>query len=354
MGLEMAKHGDLVVFIDAENASPKWGVPLYVWLCQNYAVRECYCVGNRNTIPQDYLLLEGREFHVVNSMLGKDSADTWLVMLGTRELCLRRSVKKIAIFSNDRDFAPLAFMAAERGKEVVIYAANLPGTQGLVQTIKRTEAGDAASVQLIELDKLVGRQLDKPKLEFKERLWQGARNLVQAPLKLWRSRGEQETTEGGTGVMEHHELVPASKPRRPRRVKTAEGKEAQKCSVTKPKAEPQRRGRPAKISFSQVGGTSEKLFEALPKEIRNYFARRRSQQKLILAPGPQGEILEVPFVDGMKMEVLYQMMLKMEIIKNGHEIEGMLKTLGLVRKDGCVFYDTKGLSEAADRAGKKK
>ena len=124
--------------------------------------------------------------------------------------------------------------------------------------------------------------------------------------------------------------------------------------MTKPKEESKRRLRQGRIAFSQVGGTSERLFEALPQEVRNYFARRRNQQKLILVPGPKGEILEVPFIDGMKMEVLCQMMLKMEIMKNSYEFKGLLKTLGLVRKDGCVFYDTQGLSEAANRAGSKK
>ena len=150
----MSLSGDLVIFIDAENASAKWGVPLYVWLCQNFKVRECYCVGNRATVAKDYLLLEGPKFHLVNSMLGKDSADTWLVMLGSRELCLRRSVKKVAILSNDRDFAPLAYLAAERQKKLIIYAAGNSGTEGLKQAIKRTEAGEAASVEVIELDKL--------------------------------------------------------------------------------------------------------------------------------------------------------------------------------------------------------
>jgi hypothetical protein len=41
-------------------------------------------------------------------------------------------------------------------------------------------------------------------------------------------------------------------------------------------------------------------------------------------------------------------------MKNSYEFKGLLKTLGLVRKDGCVFYDTQGLSEAANQAGSKK
>jgi hypothetical protein len=158
----MSLSGDLVVFIDAENASPKWGVPLYVWLCQNFKVRECYCVGNRAKTGADYLRLEGPKFHIVNSMVGKDSADTWLVMLGTRELCLRRSVKKVAILSNDRDFAPLAYLAAERKKKLIIYAAAVSGVDGLKQAIKRIEPGESAAVETIDLDKLVGQQLGRP------------------------------------------------------------------------------------------------------------------------------------------------------------------------------------------------
>ena len=175
-------------------------------------------MGNRKSVPQDYLLLEGPRFHLVNSDLGKDSADTWLVMLGSRELCLRRSVKKIAILSNDRDFAPLAYLAAERKKKLIIYAANHVGTESLRQAIKRTEAGEAASVEVIELDKLVGRQLEQPHENLRTKLLTGARNIIKFPQRLWK-KNEEEPVLPSPQVMEPHELVLAILLRRARTLK---------------------------------------------------------------------------------------------------------------------------------------
>lgn len=340
----MSLSGDLVIFIDAENAAAKWGVPLYVWLCQNFKVRECYCVGNRAKVAKEYLLLEGEKFHLVNSMLGKDSADTWLVMLGARELCLRSSVKKIAILSNDRDFAPLAYLAAERGKKLVIYAAKTHGTEGLKQAIKRTEAGEAASVEVIELDKLVGRQLEKPKENLKNKLLMGAMDLMKLPQRVMQKK--KIPALPGAEVMAAHELVPQEKK-----------KKAKKAPKAAPKAVPQAAGKKAKgkaevqvkreiaLPFSQPGGKSEKLFKSLPAGIHNYFVRRRDQVKLILAVGLQGDFLEVPFVEGIHSVMFLRILMAYGVVKDTKADAGFFKSLGLSCKDDIVCFDRAGLAE---------
>ena len=338
----MSLSGDLVVFIDAENASAKWGVPLYVWLCQNFKVRECYCVGNRAKVAKEYLLLEGSKFHLVNSMLGKDSADTWLVMLGARELCLRSSVKKIAILSNDRDFAPLAYLAAERGKKLVIYAAKTNGTEGLKQAIKRTEAGAAASVETIELDKLVGRQLEKPKENLKDKILMGARDLMKLPQRVMQKK--KIPALPGAEVMAAHELVPQEKKKKAKPAQKATPKAAPQPAKKKPKAAPEAK-RELALPFSQPGGKSEKLFKSLPAGIHNYFARRRDQVKLILAVGLQGDFLEVPFVEGIHSVMFLRILMAYGVVKDTKADAGFFKSLGLSCKDDIVCFDRAGLAE---------
>ena len=334
----MSVSGDLVVFIDAENASPKWGVPLYVWLCQNFKVRECYCVGNRAKVAKDYLLLEGPKFHLVNSMLGKDSADTWLVMLGSRELCLRRSVKKVAILSNDRDFAPLAYLAAERKKKLIIYAAKTSGTEGLKQAIKRTEAGEAASVEVIELDKLVGRQLEKPKADLKTKLLSRARNIIKFPQRLWKK--EEKPALPGAQAMAHHEMVPGSSktPKRVRKVKKVAGKKAAELK------------RPLSIAFSQPGGESEKRFSKISVSAHNYLARRHDKIRLILGLSQDGVFVEIPFVDGMQESTFLELLIAYGVIKGGNVDAAFYSSLGLVCRKKTVCYDREELEVEADRA----
>ena len=336
----MSLSGDLVVFIDAENASAKWGVPLYVWLCQNFKVRECYCVGNRAKVAKEYLLLEGTKFHLVNSMLGKDSADTWLVMLGARELCLHSSVKKIAILSNDRDFAPLAYLAAERGKKLVIYAAKTNGTEGLKQAIKRTEAGAAASVETIELDKLVGRQLEKPKENLKNKILMGAMDLMKLPQRVMQKK--KIPALPGAEVMAAHELVPQEK------------KKAKKAPKAAPKAVPQAAGKKAKgkggakrelsLPFSPPGGESEKIFKSLSSNVHNYLARRKDEVKLILVKRQDGAFLEVPFVDGMQSNVFLSILIEYGVIKNTKVEAAFYSNLGLACKENIICFDRAGLS----------
>ncbi len=338
----MSLSGDLVIFIDAENASAKWGVPLYVWLCQNFKVRECYCVGNRATVAKDYLLLEGPKFHLVNSMLGKDSADTWLVMLGSRELCLRRSVKKVAILSNDRDFAPLAYLAAERQKKLIIYAAGNSGTEGLKQAIKRTEAGEAASVEVIELDKLVGRQLEAPKENIKYKLLTGARNIIKFPQRLWKK--EELPALPGAEVMESHELVPS--PRKP-----AKRPKAVKPAPKHKKAEGVKRA--LDISFSQQGGESEKRFRTVSVSVHNYLARRKDKLRLILGLASDGEFVEIPFVDGMQESTFVELLIAYKVVKDGKVEASFYHSLGLTRRQKAVYYDREELEVEAEAKGKE-
>lgn len=342
----MSLSGDLVIFIDAENASPKWGVPLYVWLCQNFSVRECYCVGNRKSVGDEYLRLEGPKFHLVNSDLGKDSADTWLVMLGSRELCLRRSVKKIAILSNDRDFAPLAYLAAEREKKLIIYAAKNAGTQGLQQTIQRLETGEAASVEAIELDKLVGRQLEKPNESLGTKLLTGAKNLMKLPQKLWHKEQEGEKPLPNAHVMATHEMAP-KKTRKARAAKKPAPQPVKKPAKAKGKSGEKR---PLALAFSQPGGESERLFKNLPVSVHNYLVRRREKIKLLLALGQEGDFLEIPFVEGMASGMFLEILINYKVIKGGNVEEDFYRSLGLVCRGQTVYYDREGLEAEADEA----
>jgi len=335
----MSLSGDLVVFIDAENAAAKWGVPLYVWLCQNFKVRECYCVGNRAKVAKDYLLLEGAKFHLVNSMLGKDSADTWLVMLGARELCLRSSVKKIAILSNDRDFAPLAYLAAERGKKLVIYAAKTNGTEGLKQAIQRTEAGEAAAVEVIELDKLVGRQLEKPKANLKSKILMGAKDLIKLPQKVMKKKSPALP---GADVMAAHELVPKEKKKKAKAAPKPAPQPASKKAKGKSGAK-----RELSLPFSPPGGESEKIFKTLSSTVHNYLARRKDEVKLILVKRQDGAFLEVPFVDGMQSNVFLSILIEYGVIKNGKVEAGFYSSLGLSCKGNAICFDRAGLAEKA-------
>lgn len=334
----MSLSGDTVIFIDAENVSVIWGVPLYVWLCQNYKVRECYCVGNRAKVAKEYLRLEGPRFHMVNSKLGKDSADTWLVMLGSRELCLKRSVKKIAILSNDRDFAPLAYLAAERKKKLVIYAADKSGVEGLKQAIKRTEPGEAASVEVIELDKLVGRQLEKPaKANLREKILTGARTLIKFPGKLWPKKAKEKEQESASlpsaEVMDVHTQAPGKNAR------IRIGKKGSKKGVKK---------RDFPLRFSQPDGASERMFHNLSSELHNYLARREDQIRLILAPGSNGDFVEIPFVEGMKTSVFLGILVAFKVIRKGNVSDEFYHSLGLVCRNGAVFYDRDGLDSFTD------
>ena len=328
----MSLSGDLVVFIDAENVSHSWGVPLYVWLGQNFKVRECYCVGNRAKVAREYLLLEGPKFHIVNSMVGKDSADTWLVMLGARELCLRRSVKKIAILSNDRDFAPLAYLAAERKKKLIIYAAAVNGVTGLKQAIKRIEPGDSAAVETIELDKLVGQQLGRPVESWQERFINGARSLIKFPGKLWPGAGKKAAVLPAADVLESHTLVPGR------------GKAAiNPLLLPKKKRKKGNKKQDISLTFSQPGGSSERIFNSLSPELHNYMAKRQSRVKFILAKGLNGELLEVPFVNGMRDTVFLSFLVAFKVVKNGKVDDEFYRSLGLIHSQQAIYYDSEGL-----------
>jgi hypothetical protein len=267
-------------------------------------------------------------------MVGKDSADTWLVMLGTRELCLRRSVKKVAILSNDRDFAPLAYLAAERKKKLIIYAAAVSGVDGLKQAIKRIEPGESAAVETIDLDKLVAQQLGRPVESWQEKLLTGARNLIKFPGKLW-PRKDKTVSLPSANVMEPYLLTPA----KGKAVSRPWGKKKKKKGSQK---------QDLAVFFSQADGASERLFRNLSPELHNYLAKRQSQVKLILAPGLNGEIIEVPFINGMRDTVFLAFLVAFKVVKKGNLDDAFYRSLGLVCRQNAVYYDSEELDSFAD------
>ena len=320
------KKRDLTIFIDGENAAPLWAIPLYVYLVREYSLAECYVIGNTNKIASDYHRFEGKHFHLVNSMTGKNSADTWLVMMATEALCSNK-VNNLAVFSNDRDFAPLARLAAEKKKQITLYAKFDSGNRSLLESFYKANGGDYLKVQLIDGQKPIDEQVEKPKpitlkervlkfLDFKNNFNNKSSELAQQLAQM------KEKQLQDKGKVAPPKVANAKKPKAPK--------------APKPKKKPV----PAKIPFSATDGRGQRLYEEMPASIHNYYDRRGKKGKvsIVLAKDKDGEFIELPFINGMVEGVFTEMISRLKICPEGTSYRMYIKSLGLIIKHERLFY----------------
>lgn len=108
------------IFIDAENMPPKAALESYDFLKAEHNVYRCDVVGKWMTIPRAYKAYLSRKFQIQNSDFGKNSADLWLTVMIARAIYEEPELELLAIFSNDRDFAPVINLAVEKKKQVLL------------------------------------------------------------------------------------------------------------------------------------------------------------------------------------------------------------------------------------------
>lgn len=123
------------VFIDAENMPPNPVLESYDFLKLDHNVYSCDVVGKWGSL----LIYNDRKesgLHLQNSDYGKNSADLWITVLIAKAIYEEPELELVAIFSNDRDFAPIINLAVEKGKQVLLLVMESQYT-GINNTLTR-------------------------------------------------------------------------------------------------------------------------------------------------------------------------------------------------------------------------
>ena len=99
---------------------PKPALESYDFLKSEHNVYKCDVVGKLESLAYAYKNRRNNKFFIRNANFGKNSADLWLTVLIARAIFEEPDLELLAIFSNDRDFAPIVSLAVEKKKQVLL------------------------------------------------------------------------------------------------------------------------------------------------------------------------------------------------------------------------------------------
>ena len=125
------------IFIDAENIKPDIGFRAVDKFRRDFTIERVDIIGKFDTISARYKNA-GEPYRVQNCFYGKNSADTWLCVEIAKTIFEEPLTETIIILSNDKDFLPAIKLAVDR-KKYVIFVSNGTGHKNLrryLQAIK--------------------------------------------------------------------------------------------------------------------------------------------------------------------------------------------------------------------------
>ena len=106
------------IFIDAENVKPEIGFMAVEKFSCEYFVEQVEVIGNESNISSKYLEA-GNQYQVKNCFFGKNSADTWLCTEIAKTIFEKPEVDVIIIISSDRDFLAAVKLVTDKKKKII-------------------------------------------------------------------------------------------------------------------------------------------------------------------------------------------------------------------------------------------
>ena len=108
------------VFVDAENIPPSVTFNVVEYFGREYTITRVDIVAKEDTLPSQYRNLNKKLYRVQNCFYGKNSADTWLCMEIVRAIIDEPALELVIIVSSDKDFLPAIKFAVDFGKKVLV------------------------------------------------------------------------------------------------------------------------------------------------------------------------------------------------------------------------------------------
>ena len=106
------------IFIDAENVKPEIGFTAVEKFSCEYFVEQVEIIGNESNISSKYLEA-GNQYQIKNCFFGKNSADTWLCTEIAKTIFEKPDVDVIIIISSDRDFLAAVKLVTDKKKKII-------------------------------------------------------------------------------------------------------------------------------------------------------------------------------------------------------------------------------------------
>ncbi len=134
------------VFVDAENISPSVTFKVVEHFGKEHTITKVDIVAKEETLPARYRNLDEKLYRVQNCFYGKNSADTWLCMEVVRAIIDEPDLELIILVSSDKDFLPVIKFAVDFEKKVFVVSSG-EGHRTLAEQLKILNV-DSAAVEL--------------------------------------------------------------------------------------------------------------------------------------------------------------------------------------------------------------
>ena len=108
------------VFVDAENIPPSVTFKVVEHFGKEHTITRVDIVAKEDTLPYKYRNLDEKIYRVQNCFYGKNSADMWLCFEMVRAIIDEPYLELIIIVSSDKDFLPAIKFAADFEKKIFI------------------------------------------------------------------------------------------------------------------------------------------------------------------------------------------------------------------------------------------
>ena len=123
------------VFVDAENVPPDVTFRVIEHFGREHTITKVDIVAKEETLSYKYRNLDPNFFRVQNCYYGKNSADTWICVEIVRAIIDEPALELVIILSSDRDFLPVIKFAADFEKKILI-VSNGVGHKSLTAHMK--------------------------------------------------------------------------------------------------------------------------------------------------------------------------------------------------------------------------
>ena len=123
------------VFVDAENIPPSVTFKVVEHFGKEHTITRIDIIAKEDALPAKYRGLDKKIYRVQNCFYGKNSADTWLCFEMVRAIIDEPELELIIIVSSDKDFLPAIKFAADFEKKILI-VSNGAGHKTLTEHLK--------------------------------------------------------------------------------------------------------------------------------------------------------------------------------------------------------------------------
>lgn len=320
------------IFIDADNVSPEVGFKVLEKFGREHIIKRVDIIGRIEYMSERYRKAKP-PCRVQNCFYGKNAADTWLCVEITKTIYENPETEVIIIVSNDKDFLPAIKLAVDK-KKFVLFVSDGAGHRKLVKILRELQA-DLTFVRLIDycygLDSRNGDQIViSPRTQKLDSFYWKLSTDSAGFLRRYEEKIRFIFVSQGTGFAEVP-FVPGMTSERFKKIlcdlhiisRRTTGIQAAHRNLLKVQNNRIYFYREEELENSNLDRISK--FPKLSDFMRTFFLESAELVTTIFIKHA-GQIFEIPFVNGMKIDIFSRNLHELKIIGKKVDVKKVIVT----------------------------